>query len=240
MNFYKLLLATVLVCVLPSCAAKHSDGKEMVPTIYYKPTINQKSSQCTADDLRDLLSPEGESLVTLCQKDFDLCLLQGSCFVDNGKEVISYNYHSIKDSVPRFIPVDLKVCPFGYGVRSSCLDPYFSVAADLKYYKPGDVIFIPRLEGAVLPNREVHDGFMIVRDSGGGVLGQHRFDFFTGFFDHRSRQNTLARLGFGDPKNRFEYRMATEAESQAVRTKRNYPGLKASALEEGYLTRPHR
>lgn len=238
MDFCRILVALTMVFMLPACAEKKTDGNEMIPTIYYKPTIHQKSSKCSADNLRELLSPDGDTLETLCQKDFDMCLLQGSCFIDNGKKIVSYNYHSTKDSVPRFMKVDLGVCPYGYGVRSSCLDPYFSVAADLKYYKAGDVIFIPRLEGAVLPNGEIHDGFMVVRDSGGSVTGINRFDFFTGFFDHRSAYNTLARLGFGDPKNRFLYRVATEEEATVVRKKRNYPGLRASVLDEGVRNSP--
>ncbi|MBV2167447.1 MAG: murein transglycosylase [Bdellovibrio sp.] len=221
---------------LSSCAvSKDAEGLSMSPTIYYKPTIHQKQAHCSANTLRDLLSPEGHTLVTLCESDYKKCLMQGSCFVDDGENITSYNYHSTKEGLPRFVEVDLNVCPYGYGVRNSCLDPYFSAAADLKFYKAGDVIFIPRLVGAVMPNGEEHDGFVIIRDSGGGVVGADRFDFFTGFYDHLSKQNTLARLGFGDPKNRFEFRLATEEEARAARERRNYPGLKKSVLAHGAL-----
>lgn len=221
--------------VLGCAASKSSDGLSMNPTIYYKPTIHQNKAKCSNGNLRDLLSPDGYVLVTLCDTDYKQCLMQGSCFVEDEGKITSYNYHSSKEKIPRFIEVDLNTCPYGYGVRSSCLDPYFSAAADLKYYNPGDVIYVPRLVGAVMPNGEVHDGYIVIRDSGGGILGANRFDFFTGFFNHLAKENTLARLGFGDPKNSFEFRLANEDEAQAARQRRNYPGLKKSILEEGKL-----
>lgn len=33
-----------------------------------------------------------------------------------------------------------------------CLDPYFTVAADLNFYKLGDVIFVPQFVGEVMPD----------------------------------------------------------------------------------------
>ena len=211
-----------------SCAATNTtlDENELIPTIYYKPTIVLDLNKCGANELKDFVSPDGAVLETLCEVDFNRCLMQGSCFVarPDGTQK-SYNVHSKKDNVFRFIEVDLKRCPYGYGVRNTCLDPYFSVAADLKFYKVGEVIFIPRLVGVQMPNGEIHDGYLVVRDKGGGVEGPVRFDFFTGFYNHLSKDNVMARLGFGDPKNRFEFRRATEEEAAKTRTQRAYPGV---------------
>lgn len=228
----------ILMCsvFLLSCSSsKNSDGQSLVPTIYYKPTIHLNATECSENELRDIMSPEGVTLATLCEADFKNCLLQGSCFVEADGKTTSYNYHSTKETVPRFIEVDLARCPFGYGVNSSCLDPYFTAAADLKYYKMGDVIFIPRMVGAEMPNGEIHDGYVIIRDSGGAIIGPNRFDFFTGFLDHKQKSNTLARLGFGDPKNSFEFRRATEDEAKSARERRNFPGLKKSVLRDGSI-----
>lgn len=223
----KMTVALAVAVGLASCAAsKSSEGLGLRPTIYYKPTIRQNESKCASTETRDMLAVDGSVLITLCQKDYDKCLLQGSCFVDDGKDVVSFNYHSSKEGTPRFVVVDTKKCPYGYGVRGICLDPYFSVAADLEIYDVGDVLFVPRLVGAVLPSGEVHDGYVIVRDAGGAIKGAERLDFFTGFFDHRQKENTLARLGFGDPKNRFEFRLATSEERAFVQAQRAYPGVK--------------
>lgn len=217
----------ILPSLLAACAEVKSSGSlRLTPSIYYKPTIYQNQSKCSPNSLRELISPDGDTMVTLCESDYKMCLLQGSCFVDDGEKITSYNYHSKQEGLPRFIVVDTKKCPYGYGVRNICLDPYFSVAADLSFYNPGDAIFIPRLVGAVLPNGEIHDGFVVIRDAGGGITGAGRFDFFTGFLSHRKAENVLAKLGFGDPANSFEFRRATAAESQAARERRSFPSLK--------------
>lgn len=217
------------VSQLISCAAsKASDGGMLNPTIYYKPTIHIDPTKCSSTEMIEMKSPQDKVLATMCTKDFNNCVMQGSCFIAvSGERLRSFNYYARgADTIPRFVEVDLKRCPYGYGVRNSCLDPYFTVAADLKIYKVGDVIFVPRLVGAEMPDGETHDGFLVIRDAGGGITGANRFDFFTGFYNHLSRENTMARLGFGDRTNSFEFRLATEEEALVVRERRGYPGLK--------------
>lgn len=211
--------------LLVACSSSNSESG-LIPTIYYKPTVHADKSKCASSELKDLVSTTRKVLVTLCQKDYWHCLMQGSCFVYDQQKLNSYNYHSTKDGIALFVEVDLNKCPYGYGAQGYCLDPYFSIAADLSIHKMGDVFFVPRLEGAVLPNGEIHDGYVIVRDSGGKILGASRFDFFTGFLDHLNSKNTLAQLGFGDPKNRFEYYKLSEEEAEKIRSRRGYPGLK--------------
>lgn len=210
-----------------SCAVSKSEfgSSEMSPTIYYKPTIHVDKKKCSANELADMKDPEGRILTTLCNEDFELCLLQGSCFVEHEGKIKSFNYHSKKKGEHRFTEVNLSKCPYGFGVKGHCLDPYFSVAADLTYYSLGDVIFVPRLQGALLPNGEIHDGYLIVRDTGSKIIGPLRFDFFTGFLNHLSPDNPLARIGFGDPKNKFEFKKLSESEAQSIREKRNYPNI---------------
>lgn len=224
-TIFILLLHLMMISCAPSSSA---DILEMNPTIYFKPLIQLEESKCSLSEKRDLLSPSGKSFASLCEKDFNECVLQGSCWVDDGKKQTAYNYHSKKNGQHRFIKVNLNRCPFGYGVRSICLDPYFSVAADLNFYKPGDVIFVPRLVGAELPTGEVHNGFLIVRDSGGGVEGARRFDFFTGSLSHRQKNNPFSRLGFADPAKSFEFRLATADEAAQTLKSRNYPLVNSS------------
>lgn len=224
------LLKFISLFVMPSlllaaCTLSKKEDGGLRPTIYYKPTIVADRSKCSPNALKDMISPAGKILETLCEKDYRQCLMQGSCFVESDQGRRSYNVYSSKGGMTRFVEVDTKKCPFGYGVKNSCLDPYFSVAADLSIYSLGDVIFVPRLVGLRMPNGEYHDGFVIVRDKGGRIVGPDRFDFFTGFYDHLAKENTLAQVGFGDPKNRFEFRMATAEESKSVHEKRGYPGI---------------
>lgn len=211
---------------LCACAeSKVSPSMHLNPTVYFKPTIIAKNENCDSRLRRELVSVDGRVLTTLCESDYRKCLMQGSCLVEDGEKTTSYNFHSKKNGVPRFIIVDTKKCPFGYGVVNVCLDPYFSVAADLKHYRSGDVIFVPRLVGAHLPTGEIHDGFLVIRDSGGGVVGSKRFDFFTGSQGLDSKENIFVKLGFSDPANSVMFRMATAEEAEVVRKSRNYPGI---------------
>lgn len=227
------LMLIAFALLLVSCAAsKASDGGVLSPTIYYKPTIHIDRTKCDSNDLIDMKDPHDKILATMCTKDFNNCVMQGSCFVvTEDNRMRSFNYYARgTDTIPRFMEVDLRKCPYGFGVRNTCLDPYFTVAADLKIYKVGQVIFVPRLVGAVMPDGETHDGYLIIRDAGGGINGSNRFDFFTGFYNHLSSVNTMARLGFGDKSNAFEFRLATEEEARQVREKRGYPGLKQEVV----------
>jgi len=149
-----------------------------------------------------------------------------------GKNVKSYNYHTRVDGRSRFEQADTEKCPYGYGVRRSCLDPYFTVAADRRYYKPGDVIFVPKLVGLKLSDGITHDGFLIVRDIGEKIKGPRRFDFFTGIHTHLSNNNPIANEGFADYSSRFKFRRATEKETEVVQHLRNYPGLNEATFDE--------
>jgi 3D (Asp-Asp-Asp) domain-containing protein len=204
---------------------------QLNPTIYYKPTIYLDKTTCN-NEIIDLISPEGAILISLCGRDHRNCLMQGACFVfDEEGRFRSFNYYARgADDVPRFKEVNLNKCPFGFGVRNNCLDPYYTVAADLSIYKSGDVIFVPKVVGVKLPTGETHDGFFIVRDRGAAILGPYRFDFFTGFEGIRDMTNILARMGFGNKKNTFDFRMATEEEAKIIRERQGYPGVKRTVV----------
>jgi 3D (Asp-Asp-Asp) domain-containing protein len=228
------LFSQLIACAQTKVLEEGADT--MSPSIYYKPSIVFDSAKCTEEELKSLISPQGKVLETVCPNDFKRCLMEGSCFITKDSRTRSYNYHSRIDDVPRFTEVDLRKCPFGYGVRSTCLDPYYTVAADLKIYKVGDVIFVPRLVGAAMPDGIEHDGFLVIRDSGAAIQGAGRFDFFTGFYNLSAKENTMVRLGFADKNKRFDFRMATTEEAEATRVRRGYPRLRneivVRALEE--------
>jgi hypothetical protein len=151
--------------------------------------------------------------------------MQGSCYVDShyAKQLLA-GFHSrggiyIVESLPQF------ECPFGVGVRGACLDPYYSIAADLRYHSAGEVLFFPALEGLPLPTGETHSGFMIVRDSGGAILGPDRFDFFTGFDEPSSSRNIFSQSGFGDQSNKLDYVKVPEDKAIEFRSLRAFPSV---------------
>lgn len=200
------------------------------PTVYYKPIIQNKAEDCAEDQRVSLLTVQDKVLTRLCPADFRRCLMQGACTVHElDGRVRLYNYHSrALDGAPRFLETDGRQCPYGFGVHSICLDPYFSVAADLSIYKLGGVIFVPIFVGVVMPDGETHDGFFVIRDVGAAIRGPGRFDFYTGFTKPFAAENPFHRLGFSDPKNRYEFRFATEEEARLAKVRTKYPGTRRS------------
>ncbi|MFM6929254.1 MAG: 3D domain-containing protein [Bdellovibrio sp.] len=215
----------------PSDQIVDQEFHDLIPSVYFKPVIKLDTETCDDKDLISMLSPEGKELEKMCIKGFKRCLMEGSCFVVRGTTVKSYNYHSCVDSRSRFLENNLDKCPYGYGVYRSCLDPYFTVAADRRYYKTGDVIFVPKLVGVELPGGGLHDGFLIVRDIGDKIKGPRRFDFYTGIYTHLSKKNSIAKEGFAEYSNRFQFRRANAKETENALRLRNYPGLTKEVLE---------
>lgn len=202
------------------------------PTIYYKPIIKYGLESCESESRVEMLSPENKLLTHLCTADFNNCVMQGACYVhDELGRFRSFNYYARgQDGIPRFKEVDMRKCPYGYGMRNVCLDPYHTVAADLSIYKMGDVIFVPRIVGEIMPDGVVHDGFFVVRDAGGAIKGPQRFDFYTGFTRPFVRENTFNRIGFSNVKNSFAFRMATSEEARNVLERTGYPGTKKTII----------
>lgn len=199
----------------------------MHPTIYYKPIFTEHDNKCSQDDWKPIISPENKVLAQLCSANFARCLMEGACSVfDEHGTLRSFNYYQRgEDGIPRFKEIDRNRCPFGYGVKNICLDPYYSIAADLKIYKVGDVIFIPKIVGQIMPDGETHDGFFVVRDAGSAIQGAQRFDFYTGYTHPFSSKNPFFHLGFADVKNSIEFRLATEEEAIRIRSKTLYPSI---------------
>lgn len=230
LNFYLIAGANELPIPIP--LPEPQEPVFLNPTIYYKPIVSVMPLKCEELERVEMKSVENKVLTRLCPKDFQNCLMQGACYVyDESGRFRSFNY--VKrgdDGKVRFGEVNTNRCPFGYGAKAICLDPYYSVAADLQYHSLGDVIFVPRLVGAVMPDGLTHDGFLVVRDKGGSIKGPHRFDFFTGFTEPYVDENTFRNLGFSEVTHSFPYRRATLEEATRVRERTGYPGIKNRIL----------
>lgn len=215
-----------LSMVLAGCARTVGDTLPMItPTIYYKPVIYKEKEVCASSELKDLIDENDKVLISLCKSNYENCLLQGSCFVVQGEKTRNFNVTKKKDGIYRFAEKKEDRCPYGYGVQALCLDPFYSVAADLTLHKVGEVIFVPRIAGITLPDGTKHTGYLIVRDQGGAIIGEDRFDFFTGFFGPFDRGNVFAAIGLGDKRHRFGYQKVSDEIAKTVREYRNYPNI---------------
>lgn len=197
----------------------------ITPTIYFKALFHETKDQCAENDRKSLLTREGHELIRLCPEAFGGCSLQGSCMVIKDGQMRSFNFHTRLNGIDRFFEFETSECPYGLGVQSMCLDPFYTVAADLEIYKPGTVIFMPDLVGLELPGKRKHDGFLIVRDRGGGIKGKGRFDFFTGYYHWRNEKNPFRRIELQSKETDLKFYIVNSRSAERLRQKRGYPGL---------------
>jgi 3D (Asp-Asp-Asp) domain-containing protein len=74
--------------------------------------------------------------------------------------------------------------PWGEGVQSRALEPYRSIAVDKTKIPYGSWMYIPELDGQVMPGDApwggwTHDGCVLAADTGSAIIGKH-IDFFVG------------------------------------------------------------
>ncbi|WP_409479213.1 3D domain-containing protein [Pseudobdellovibrio sp. HCB154] len=209
-------------------------AKYITPTIYHVADYSSLNvSQCSEKTEISLRKSKDNFVkVPVCRKAFKGCALQGSCYIQVDGQKTMINYHKKVNGVVQFMLVDRSVCKHGLGdssdkkqsFKTMCLDPFYSVAADTDIYPLGAVVYIPAVRGASLPDGSVHDGYFVVRDTGGGIDGRGRFDFFTGDVGLNA-SNPFSNLGLGGESN-FDYFIVSGSEAQSVRERRAFPLLK--------------
>jgi 3D (Asp-Asp-Asp) domain-containing protein len=219
----------------PKRILTESEKERLVtPTIYYTPEYSEAELKaCSESEKVDIKDDKNKTIVSACKKIYLSCRLQGSCkLVVNGKTIL-INVGKIVDNVRRFKIISNSKCIYGWGstrdsvtsFKEMCLDPFYSVAADLKIYNLGDVVYLPALVGTLLPNNEFHSGYFIVRDSGNAIKGKGRFDFFTGNIGLKKTDNPFARLGLGGGKFFPEYYVLSSQDGAAFKKERGFPSL---------------
>lgn len=199
--------------------------KLITPTIYYIPVHDGSNAGCASIDILPMKDQSGKILAVVCRSFMKFCLLNGTCKVQVDGVYVLLHYNEVTNGDYIFTRVDEKICPFGYGTKRTCVDPFYSVAADLSIYKAGTVIYVPSLAGILLPSGEFHTGHFIVRDSGGSIKGYGRFDFFTGFVTLDKTINPLTRAGLAWKGTNLPYFVLPEEASLAILKSRNYPLL---------------
>lgn len=203
----------------------------LAPTIYYIPRVNASESQCDRHDKIPMRNKQGKVLTVLCKDDYQNCLLQGTCIVEEekmieDKKVKTERYISVQgkfENEYRFYIQKIEECKNGMGSRGACLDPFYSVAADLNFHNYGDVIYVPEVDGVKLPNGETHPGYFIVRDEGGAIKGRNRFDFFTGNITPDDSDNIFSKIGLADKTSKMHFIKVDKKRADAVRKIRNFP-----------------
>lgn len=208
-------------------------------SIYYIPTYTEKDHVCPASQQVYIKDRYGDVLVKSCRKVYRSCLMQGTCIVltkdskgNRARMMLNVDQkHEL--GMRSFKDVSGYACKYGmgaatdrsYSYKMMCLEPFYSVAADLSIYHLGDVIYIPHLVGIKLPTGEKHDGYVIVRDTGEAIRGKGRFDFFVGFHSVFSN-NPFHKAGLSGGVHHPEYYVIQGEKAEAIRRKRNFSALK--------------
>lgn len=196
----------------------------ITPTIYYIPQFDLEKQTCSESSRKVMKDKSDQVLFRVCEEIYDACLMQGTCEIKSSQGRLLVNVAGKTNSDYRFGKVQNKACRYGMGAGNSvCLDPFHSVAADLSIYKLGQVIYIPSAVGVALPDGSKHEGYFVVRDSGGAIKGHGRFDFFTGFF--AQAQNPFVSIGFSDKDSHVQYYVLESKEAESILKKRKYPQI---------------
>ncbi len=162
---------------------------DILPTMYYTPReadVNCKGgygrNSYRGNEKATIRTPEGSVIATVCKRFERTLLMEGSAILkDRGDGERAVNYGGKIRGEHRYYY--LKRCKYGEGVRRGlCLLPYHTIAADNKVHKVNDILYVPAAKGILLPDGTRHEGYFIVRDTGGAFngIGSQRVDMFTG------------------------------------------------------------
>jgi hypothetical protein len=221
-----------------SVSAKAQETRKGFPTIFHNPLIQIAKSSCEPSDKMTIVSGTAEVFASLCAQDYRRCLLEGSCTVEeiNGSRR-NYSWIEFNTTLRRqtFTRSSDFGCLHGIGRGfdlkgekiTTCLDPYFTVAASGVDHPIGTVIFVPKLVGAKLPTGEIHDGYLIVRDENIEIneAGPDRFVFFSGFQNEEDIENPFVKAMLDNLDYLFDYSVVAAEKSEEVRKARAFPGL---------------
>ncbi|MES2526461.1 MAG: 3D domain-containing protein [Bdellovibrionota bacterium] len=194
---------------------------DLLPTMYYTPKETEVScaggygrTVYRGNEKVQLLTPAGAVIATVCKRYAQTLLMEGSGVLrDRGQGEIAINYGGKVRGQHRYH--FLGRCKMGEGIRKDlCLLPYHTIAADNKVHKVDEIIYIPEAKGIQLPDGSIHDGFFIVRDTGGAFngIGSQRVDLFTGTdpdFD-----NAFKKAGFHHKRPMDAFKIQGESAEQ--------------------------
>ncbi|MEK6625676.1 MAG: 3D domain-containing protein [Bdellovibrionota bacterium] len=155
---------------------------DLLPTTYYLAYETRTSCKgmyrgvdYKGDELSEVLTPANEVLAQVCTRFLQVLKMEGSGVLkDRGQGPVTINWAGNG----RFRVLDR--CTYGEGTKDYCLLPFYTIAADLKVHKPGEILYVPTAKGLKLPDGTTHLGFFEVRDTGSAFvgIGAQRVDLF--------------------------------------------------------------
>ena len=171
---------------------------DVSPTTYY--IADEAKTSCKGkylgvvykgDEVSDVLTPGGELIAKVCTRFFKVLSMEGTGRLkDRGQGTVTVNWAG------NYRFREMNKCVFGEGVELDlCLIPFHTIAADLESHELNSVVFIPKAKGIMLPDGRIHNGYFLVRDTGGAFRGRgfNRIDLFVG--NQHDHDNVFLKAG---------------------------------------------
>lgn len=158
-------------------------GDKMSSTVYFVPS---QAEMCPSDPK---VAYGAQLPKPACKKFQDEVKMQGTGILNNGNAL---RYFDRQSRMGETLPPNCAARG-----AAGCLTPFFSIAADMRIYPAGSLIFVQELAGRLVKmpppsNRTIrHPGYFIVQDQGSAIKGAGRFDFFTGAFSPKHEDNAF-------------------------------------------------
>jgi 3D (Asp-Asp-Asp) domain-containing protein len=126
----------------------------------------------------DVYDVHGLYLGTYPQSFADDLKMEGTGILLDGR-VLNWAGSCNKGAGTCYVVLDPSVYPEGRGAGDRTLKVYRSIAVDPRMIHLGDAVYLPELDGVVLPDGTVHDGCVVADDVGAMIKRKH-VDFFVG------------------------------------------------------------
>jgi len=170
-------------------AAPEINTRDLVPNVALKPTTYhiayEDKTSCVGryngrtyngNERSEILNPDGDIIAVVCSRYYARLAMEGTGVLSaaNGSHTVNWKANW------RFII--LNKCTYGRGEEEKCLIPFHTIAANNTIYPVGTILYIPDVvkRKVTLPNGELHNGYFVVRDTGGAFqsAGPERVDLF--------------------------------------------------------------
>ncbi len=127
-------------------------------------------------DETDIYTREGFFIGTYPARFVKALRMEGSGLLSDGR-VLNFHGRCKFGTGTCFEQLDRYEYPFGRGAGRRSLIPFKSVAVDRKLISIGEPLYIPELDGLMMPDGHMHDGCVRADDTGSAIK-QRKIDFF--------------------------------------------------------------
>ena len=146
----------------------------------------------------ELYSREGYFMARVPERFAWSLRMEGSGVMQDGR-IFNYNGPCNYGYGTCFQQVDVTQFPYGRGAGMRPLIPFKSVAVDPRVFALGETLYLPELDGVLLPDGSLHDG-CVRADDVGGAIKRRKMDFFVvTYANYRAVIDQLLGVGWVTP-----------------------------------------